>query len=87
MTTVSSLLKCNMNQSEDTRLHLANRNLPETGEVNDIPRRLRLSAREIGVAVALTVAALMQLLWSLNKSDDKLSSANPDAAAIIRPAR
>jgi hypothetical protein len=76
-----------MIHSENTTHHPANRDLSETGEGNEIPRRLRLSSREIAVAVALTVAALIQLCWSLTKPDDKLTSAGPDPAAITRHAR
>lgn len=42
----------------------------------DIPRRVKLSSREIGVAVALTLAAVLQLFWSLSGKDGgKMSSA------------
>jgi len=61
----------------------------DSGVHTDIPRRLRLSTREIVVAVALTCAALLQLYWSLTKDGEKLSSAMPnlDAAGVIRHAR
>ncbi len=84
-----------MIQRDHTHDLSANRDLPDNGEAtlsdngeaNDIPRRLRLSSREIGVAVALTIAAVIQLFWSLSKPDEMLTSASPDPAAIIRNAR
>lgn len=59
----------------------------DIGEGNEIPRRLKMSSREIGVAVALTLAAAMQLFWSLTKPEGIVTSANPEAAPIIRQAR
>ncbi|MEQ1698083.1 MAG: hypothetical protein ABL901_19810 [Hyphomicrobiaceae bacterium] len=76
-----------MIQRDDIHHPSANRDLSDTGEGDDIPRRLRLSSREIGVAMALTLAAMIQLFWSLNKPDDKLSSALPGPAAITGQAR
>ena len=76
-----------MIQRENTTGNPAHRDLPNPGEVNDIPRRVRLSSREIGVAVALTAAALIQLFWSLTKPDDRLTSVSPDPSAISRHAR
>jgi hypothetical protein len=76
-----------MIQREDTHQNRADVVLSDTGEGTDIPRRLRLSSREIGVAVALTIAALLQLAWSITKPDEKLSSASPDPAGIARHAR
>jgi hypothetical protein len=76
-----------MIKRNDTPQNLANPDLADTGEGNEIPRRLRLSSREIGVAVALTLAAAMQLFWSLTKPEGIVTSANPEAAPIIRHAR
>jgi len=45
-----------------------------------LPRRLRLSAREIGVAVALTFAAGAQLWGALSARDSK-SAASLDKQA------
>ena len=58
----------------------------------DLPRRLRLSAREIAVAVALTFAAVIQLMFSLASRDGGrdgkagITDRN-EPAAFIRPVR
>lgn len=55
-----------------------------------IPRRVRLSAREIGVALVLTFAALVQIYWATSSTGEKVSSAtipliNPES--VNRQAR
>ena len=61
----------------------------------DIPRRLKLSAREIGVAVALTFAAGVQLVSASTGQEQKTGgdagrtdrAARMQPAALIQPAR
>jgi hypothetical protein len=78
-----------MSKREDNPSRYAEPEPIESGVHTDIPRRLRLSSREIGVAVVLTFAALLQLYWSLTKEGEKLTSAIPhlDPAAVSRHAR
>jgi hypothetical protein len=54
----------------------------------EFPRRLKLSAREIGVALALTFAAGVQLFSALSSRDGKsdASLAGIEPASLIRPA-
>jgi hypothetical protein len=55
---------------------------------DNVPRRLKMSSREIGVAVALTFAAAVQLLSSLHTRDAKsgiMDDVKP--AAFVQPAR
>lgn len=47
------------------------------------PRRVRVSPVEIGLAVAVTLAAIAQLLVSLTQRDGKVASGT--ASAYIRP--
>lgn len=49
----------------------------------EFPRRVRLSAIEIGVAVALTFAALIQLISALSQQESRSTSA--DGSGYIRP--
>ena len=54
----------------------------------ELPRRLRLSAREIGVAVALTFAAGVQLFSAMSSRDIKAAaSVGIEPASLMRPAR
>ena len=56
---------------------------------DDIPRRLRLSSREIGVAVALTCAAALQLIMALTGKSEKTNASdqNLEPAAFIQHPR
>jgi len=51
----------------------------------EVPRRLRLSAREIGVAVALTLAAAAQLWVSLGARSDSVTVRSEQAAGSHTP--
>ena len=53
----------------------------------DLPRRMRLSAREIAVAMALTFAAATQLVYALSSRDSKAAAnfAGADRAALMQP--
>ena len=52
---------------------------------DELPRRLRLSAREIGVAVALTFAAAVQLMSSLSSRESKSGATDLiEPAALVR---
>lgn len=78
-----------MSKREDKILRHPEPEPIDSGVHTDIPRRLRLSSREIGVAVVLTFAALLQLYWSLTRDDEKITSAMPqlDPASVSRHAR
>jgi hypothetical protein len=53
---------------------------------SDLPRRLRSSSREIGVAVALTFAAAVQLISALTAKEHKASRAELkfEPSSVIR---
>jgi hypothetical protein len=55
----------------------------------DFPRRIKLSSREIGVAVALTFAAAIQLLSSISSRESKsgVIDGSGHPASFIQPAR
>jgi hypothetical protein len=64
---------------------LMNHRDPSRLLADELPRRLRLSAREIGVAVALTFAAAIQLISALSTRDGKAGAINPiEPAALVR---
>jgi hypothetical protein len=46
-------------------------NTPTRSYSDEFPRRVKLSSREIGVAVALTFAAGIQLMSSISSRDSK----------------
>lgn len=56
---------------------------------SDLPRRLRMSSREIGIAVALTCAAALHLIMALTGRTEKASGTpfDADAATLIRQDR
>ena len=54
----------------------------------ELPRRMRLSAREIAVALALTCAAVTQLVFALSSRDAKtaVTAESTDRSALMQPA-
>ena len=68
------------------RFSMTERNHPQKPSSPEFPRRVRVSAMEIGLALALTFAAVIQLISSLSGREGK-SFASSDTGGYIRPAR